>query len=1119
MTFVHLHVHSCYSLLSSSIRIEQLVKACIDKNFSAVAITDENVMYGAVPFYKACVKQGIKPIIGLTLSVADEWKSDAKQSYPLVLLAKNNIGYKHLVKLSSAFQVKAQQGIPKKWLAQYAEGLIAITPGSKGIIETLVDEQQLPMAKQAIEEFKAIYKDDFYISIQNHGLEIEQKRNNNLFQLAKELDVKLVATNNVQYLSKEDAEVVTCLRAIKQGVPINDATLQMLPSNEFDFKSESEMKAILNDYPDALANTVSIASQCNVTLEFDKMLLPKFPVSEHKDAHSYLQTICKQGLIDRDVQTPDYEQRLQYELSIIQRTNFSDYFLIVWDFMKFAHEQGILTGPGRGSAAGSLVAYVLKITDVDPLKHGLLFERFLNPERITMPDIDIDFPDNRRDDMIQYVKNKYGDLHVAQIITYGTFGAKAAIRDVARVLGASVREADYLTKLVPSTPGLNLQQAIDQSPRLAEHLRENTFSKRIIETAQRIEGLIRHTSTHAAGVVISEEPLPELIPIQEGHNDVYLTQYPMEILENLGLLKIDFLGLRNLTLLEEICKYVQRQIGKRFSLESIPIQDQQTFELLSRGDTTGIFQLESEGMRKVLMRLQPTEFEDIVAVNALYRPGPMENIPIYIDRKHEIQQVEYPHPDLKPILENTYGVIVYQEQIMQIASKIAGFSLGEADLLRRAVGKKKKDVLDKERQHFVQGCLRNGYDMKVGEQLYDLIVRFANYGFNRSHAVAYSMIAYQLAYLKAHYPVSFLAALLSSVLGNEAKISLYIREAKYKGIKILPPSINKSGYGFTVEREGIRFGLAAVKSVGAAALRNIFQQRKVRPFHDLYDLCLRTDQKHVNRRTLESLVFSGSLDEFSIERGSLLASLDIALEHAELFKPKDEGQIGLFEDDGGAVVKPKYVEVEPLRQDIKLSFEKESLGFYLSDHPTNAYERQIKQHGGIPIIELLQLSKQTRIKTGVYVHDVKVIRTKKGEQMAFLVVSDETADMNAILFPDAFTKFSQLLQPGEVCFLEGAVDERDGQKQFIIKNCMKPNELPDLIDKVLYVKIDSETNATLLNSLKTTLQKHPGTSNVFLHYSTTKRTVKLSEPYTVALGLELIEELKLLLGAENVFVK
>jgi DNA polymerase-3 subunit alpha len=767
-----------------------------------------------------------------------------------------------------------------------------------------------------------------------------------------------------------------------------------------------------------------------------------------------------------------------------------------------------------------LFAYVLNITDVDPIEHQLLFERFLNPERVTMPDIDTDFPDNRRDEVIEYVAGKYGELHVAQIVTFGTMAAKAALRDVGRVFGLNTKELDQLSRLVPSRLGITLSAAYKESEQLQAYVKENTFNQRLFKTALKLEGLPRHTSTHAAGVVFSEKPLVELIPIQSGHNHVYLTQYSMEYLEELGLLKMDFLGLRNLTLIDKIVNFIYRNTREKLKLNSIPLNDQAVYELLSRGETTGIFQFESEGMKKVLMRLMPTCFEDIVAVNALYRPGPMENIPLFIDRKHGREPVIYPHPDLQTILENTYGVIVYQEQIMQIASKMAGFSLGEADLLRRAVSKKKKAVLDRERDHFVQGALKKDYDAPLANKIYDLIVRFANYGFNRSHAVAYSMIAYQLAYLKVHYPVFFMTGLLSSVIGNESKIAQYIQESKQMGIGILPPSINNSGFSFLVEKESIRYSLAAIRGIGALALKEIFRARKVKKFADLFDFCVRVSSKAVNRKTLEALVHSGSFDEFGEDRAVLLASLDVAIEHAQLVRPSDSIQFDLFAEEE-FFPKPKYVQMDPIRPEIKLSLEKEVLGTYLSDHPVSAYEKELKQRGAKKLSDFTTGSHLGPV--GVYITSVKKIRTKKGDPMAFLTVSDASGDIEAVIFPETYKKFLRLIDQGNLIVIEGKTEERAGQLQFIIQKAAALDEWIQAaknIQTVLYLKIDKEKQeSSILQQLHQLLKKHKGATGVVLHYEGTNKTVKLDQESNVNSSDGLMEQLKLLLGSSNVILR
>lgn len=1118
MPFIHLHVHSGYSLLNSSARIGDLVTAAKQSGFKALALTDENVMYGAAAFYKECVRQGIKPIIGLHAGILDQ----AGLSFPMILLAKNNKGYQNLVKISSILQTKSKEGIPKKWLVHYSAGLIALTPGLKGKIEQLFSAGEFSEAEAAVKEYKEIFRDGFYFALQRHGLKEQDGVNAMLVKYGMEWGVPVAATNDVHYIEKEDAFVHEVLQAIKHGTKLADHDRGRPESKEHYLKKPREMAELFSDLPDALENTLKICEQCEVELEFGKPALPKYPVPDGESAEEYLARICLKGLRDRlDDPADEYYDRLTYELDIIKKMNFSDYFLIVWDFMEFAHRSGIMTGPGRGSAAGSLVAYALSITDVDPIKHGLLFERFLNPERISMPDIDIDFPDNRRDEMIAYVAEKYGQLHVAQIITFGTLAAKAALRDVGRVMGVSSSDADFISRQVSGRPGTSLSQALEDSSALKEYIKSSRTANLLFETARKIEGLPRHTSTHAAGVVISEKPLTDLVPVQEGHDNVFLTQYPMDILEELGLLKMDFLGLRNLTLIDNILGTIKRTTGKKIDLQSIPYDDPATYELLGAGDTTGIFQLESSGMRKVLTRLRPTELEDIVAVNALYRPGPMENIPVYIQRKHRLEKVSYPHPDLEDILKSTYGVIVYQEQIMQIAARIAGFSLGEADSLRRAVGKKKREVLDQERSHFVAGCMANGYDEGTAHSIYDLIVRFANYGFNRSHAVAYSIIAYQLAYLKANYPLYFMSALLTSVVGNEDKTSAYIRETKQKGIKILPPSINKSGFAFQVENKGIRFSIAAIKNVGGTALRELFQERKKKPFADFFDFCVRIPGKSINRRTLESLIFAGAFDEFGKDRAVLLASVDVALEHSELIRPED-GQMDLFIDEE-FVLKPKYVEVEPFRQEEKLQFEKEVLGFYLSSHPISSYKELFSEAGVAPINEIKASDKKSKYKIGAYILNERTIRTKKGEVMAFLTISDETGDMEAVAFPDVYRNNMKHLQKGEILLLEGNTEFRDERIQIIVKNVIPLDELKKAQPKsqpALFLKISSGSMADeILYKVKAVLDKYHGHIPVMVHYEETQSTIQLPEEYWIREEAECLNSLKGLLGEQNVVLK
>jgi DNA polymerase III subunit alpha len=1120
MSFIHLHVYSAYSLLTSTAAVPELVNNAKEKGYPALALTDRNVMYGTIEFYKQCIKNNLKPIIGLTVDVESE--QEEGDAFPLVLLAENDRGFKNLLKISSAVQTKALKGIPYKWLRHYAEGLIAITPGIEGEIEQAILKDRPDFAKELISKFQFIFgQEGFFMSIQDHQLPEEESLTKQLVVMSKELNFPLVATNRVHYLEKQDMFAQECMLAIKNGVKLQEEDREKLGTDQFYLKSVPEMVEVFSDIPEALENTLLIAERCKVNIELNRTYLPEFPTNNGMSAEEYLEALCKKGLSER-FHTPlvEYVERLSYELSVIKRMNFSNYFLIVWDFMRYAREHDILTGPGRGSAAGSLVAYVLYITDVDPIEHDLLFERFLNPERISMPDIDIDFPDHRRDEVIEYVAKKYGELHVAQIVTFGTMAAKAALRDVGRAFGLNPKELEQLSRVIPGRLGITLADAYKESKPLKAFIDESPINRKLFETAMKLEGLPRHTSTHAAGVVISQKQLIELIPIQQGHNNVYLTQYSMEHLEEIGLLKMDFLGLRNLSLIESITASINRRTSNKVDIRSVNLNDAKTFELLARGETTGIFQLESEGMRKVLSRLRPSGFEDIVAVNALYRPGPMENIPLFIDRKHGLQPVEYPHPDLKPILEKTYGVIVYQEQIIQIASSMAGFSLGEADLLRRAVGKKQKEILDKERNHFVQGALQKGYDRSLANEVYDLIVRFANYGFNRSHAVAYSMIAYQLAYLKANYPLHFMAGLLTSAIGNETRLAQYIMETKQKEIEVLPPSINYSNYPFQVEQKGVRYSLAAIKGVGGTALREIFQARKKKRFDDLFDFCIRVSSKAVNRKTLEVLVHSGCFDEFGEDRAVLLATLDVALEHAQLFKIDESNQFELFSEEEMSL-KPKYVSVDPIRQEDKLIFEKIALGFYLSDHPVSIYRKELQRSGAQMLYNLSTDKKQ--VASGIYITTAKKIRTKKGDSMAFFTVGDSSGEMEAVAFPTVYKRFSHILEQGNFAVIEGKVEEREGKRQFIIQQASEMSAWLEAKNKrpsVLYLKItEQKQDEESLTHLKNLFKEHNGDSNVVLHYESTKKTVRLGNNYSINPSSKLLDLLRDLLGSNNVVLR
>ncbi|MEI5905479.1 DNA polymerase III subunit alpha [Bacillus spongiae] len=1118
MSFVHLQVASAYSLLTSTIDIHKLVLKAKNLGFKALALTDRNVMYGAVPFYKECQKHGIKPIIGLT---ADVKINETDRAFPLVLLAKSNTGYQNLLKISSVIGTKSQEGISARWLKGYGKGLYVYTPGLDGKIEQLLLQNQMEEAEETVVQYKQLFEpNSFFLSLQHYEKEEERNVLPLLKQLGQKTRTPLLVTNPVKFLEKEDSFAYECLLAIGEGVKLSDENRSKVSSEEHYLKTTEEMVELFHDEVDALENTMTIANVCDVTMEFGQSLLPTYPLPDNVKAKNELKRLCEEGLQKRKPNsTEEYKGRLQYELDIIDKMGFSDYFLIVWDFMEFARRKRIITGPGRGSSAGSLVAYSLFITDVDPLQYNLLFERFLNPERVTMPDIDIDFPDHRRDEVISYVVQKYGKLHASQIITFGTFGTKASLRDTARIFGLNSKEQERLSRLIPSRMGITLREAYQESTGLQKFVDESLHHKRLFHTALKLEGLPRHTSTHAAGVIISDVPLVQLVPLQEGTNGVYLTQYPMDILESIGLLKMDFLGLRNLTLLERIVDLIHKASGEKVDLNGIPYQDKKTFSLLCRGETTGIFQLESDGMRNVLKNLRPNSFEDIVAVNALYRPGPMENIPLYIRRKYGEEATIFPHPDLKPILQNTYGVIVYQEQIMQIASKMAGFTLGEADILRRAVSKKKKEVLDEQRQYFVSGALKKGYSENIAHVIYDLIVKFANYGFPRSHAVAYSMIAYQLAYLKAHYPAYFMAALLTSAIGNDDKIVNYIHETRQMGISILPPSINKGSFPFTVEKEGLRFSLAAIKGVGRSALQAIVSARKEQPFQDLFDFCLRVSGKAVNRKVLESLIFAGALDDFGQDRAVLLATLDVALDHAELIKPKD-GEFVLFDDEDSLLLKPKYVEVESMKLEDKLSFESQSTGLFLSAHPVSMFNHLISRLNAVHIVDIPLGKKEVGVI--IYINDIKTIRTKKGDVMAFMTGSDHTGQMEGVVFPDTYRKFGKLLMQGASLYITGHMEERKGKRQFIVKSTTSIEQAEELVKQhqKLYIKLPVELNEVeVMEEIQVALLKYKGTTPVVVYFEKEKRSIQLASQYFVSVNSNLLEEIRRIIGQNNLVIK
>ncbi|MBU9721137.1 MULTISPECIES: DNA polymerase III subunit alpha [Bacillaceae] len=1128
MAFVHLHVHSEYSLLRSAGKISELVTEAKKHGSPALAITDIDAMYGVIPFYKSCLKNDIKPIIGVELGFSIEDSPDSKQVDRIVLLAENNEGYRSLITLTSkAHEKQGREGpfITSRELSEHKEGVILIIPFENGTIGRLLDARTLHQATSHFEWFQQTFgKENVFVEIQNHWRPEERERLLKMSEWAKGTgDIHFVVSNHVQFTRPEQRDAHKTIQAIRLGEKLND-----LPTNvsspEFYLKTEHEMKELFQSWQGAFENTLHIAERCHVELEFGNPILPHFPVPNDKDAVQYLRDQCVEGVYGRYT-NPNQTvwDRLDYELDVINQMGYNDYFLIVADFMKYAHDNGILTGPGRGSAAGSIVAYVLKITDVDPIYFGLLFERFLNPERVSMPDIDIDFPDDRRDEVIQYVKGKYGKNHVAQIITFGTLAAKAAIRDVGRVLDIDLTVIDRITKKIPSRPNIKLKAAIEESPDLREMIKSDDNLKELFKIADHVEGLPRHSSVHAAGIVMSKSPLTHTVPLQEGNEGLSLTQYPMGDLEDLGLLKMDFLGLRNLSFINNILQMISKSQNKTVELQEIPFDDDRTFQLLGKGETSGVFQLESSGMKTVLRRLKPTEFEDIVAVNALYRPGPMENIPLYINRKHGKEAVSYPHSSLKEILEPTYGVLIYQEQIMQIASKMAGFSLGEADILRRAVGKKKRDVLEQVKEQFVTGAVKKGYSIEDADKVYYLIQRFADYGFNRSHAVAYSVIAYYLAYLKANYPLEFLCALMNSATHHQDKLGEYVAEARRQGITVLPPSILKSEAAF-ISRDGvIIMGLLPIKNVGMQAVKEIISERRIKPFESLFDLCARIPAKTLPKRAIDALIVAGALDDLHKDRAQLLASVEMAMEYGEKAFERISGtQTELFFEEE---TEPDYIDVPPLSEKDQLNFERQVLGFYASGHPIEPDLSFVEDYNRSTILDVKNMVDGNKmVRIAGMLEELKVIQTKKKQQMAFATVSDETGDMDITIFPSHFENYRLKLQKGALLFIEGKIQDHQGERKLILEKCTTMESLKgkkkEKSEPKLYLKISAlqEKNGDL-NKLKNIIQENPGSIRVILYYERTGKAIHLSEMWNVSIEEAVLLKIQGLLSKKNVFLK
>ena len=1127
--FVHLHCHSEYSLLDGAARIKGMVQKAKELNMPALAITDHGVMYGVIDFYKKAKEEGIKPIIGCEVYVAPRTRFDRVAKiddnlYHLVLLAKNQEGYKNLMNIVTKGFLEGFYYKPRvdfELLKEYSEGLIVLSGCLAGQLPQLILKGEVEEARKVAKNYLDVFgEENYYLEIQDHNLPEQKEVNQALLTISEEMGIPLAATNDSHYLERADASVHDVLLCIQTAKTVEEENRLKFPGSEFYMKSPQEMKELFSQYPQALENTLRIADKCNLDFDFSQTYLPYYEIPPGHDEDSYLRELCFEGLKKRYGEiTPEHEARLDYELGVISQMGYASYFLIVWDFVKYAHENDILVGPGRGSAAGSLVAYVLFITNIDPLKYGLLFERFLNPERVTMPDIDIDFCYELREKVIEYVINKYGEDRVAQIITFGTMAARAAVRDVGRVLNFPYAEVDRIAKLIPFEPGMTIEKAL-QLNELKELSQKDERVNNLLEISRSLEGLPRHASTHAAGVVISQEPLVNYVPLQKPNDSGIVTQFPMGTLEELGLLKMDFLGLRTLTIMQEAVNMVEYTTGDKVDLKFISLEDTKTYELLSQGNTAGVFQLESAGMRNVLRELKPNKFEDIIAVVALYRPGPMEQIPTFIESKHGSKPIKCLHPRLEPILKETYGVMVYQEQIMQVAAEMAGFSLGQADLLRRAIGKKKMEILTEQREIFVKGCLNNGFSEKLANDLYDLIVKFASYGFNKSHAAAYAMIAYQTAYLKANYPLEFMAALLTGVMSTSEKVAAYIDDCRRQNIPVLPPDINESFANFSVTEGKIRFGLAAVKNVGLNAIQSIISTReKVGYFKSLRQFCNDVDLRVCNKKVIESLIKSGAFDSLGGKRSQYLAVLDDTLNQAQSYhRERKNGQISMFEvlsEEGDwDVTRDSLPALEEFTMREKLSFEKELLGFYISGHPLEQY-REILETQMFSTSDLGQCRHQEKIKLGGIIHQVKPIVTKKGTTMAFFTLEDLRGEVEVIVFPDLYENSREVLKNEEVVRVRGKLDRNaEGEVKVIGEQITSLKRVP----KKVYLKV-SEHEKGYLYSLKEILLSEEGTLPVYLYFEPSRKMILTQMDFWIPEDENLLGKIKELIGQKNVFVK
>lgn len=1102
-SFVHLHVHSEYSLLDGACRIDELAKQAKEFGCPALALTDHGNLFGAIEFYQACLKAGVKPIIGCEIYLApgsrfDKKAASAKEAAShFLLLAKNEEGYHNLIKIVSAAHLEGQYYKPRadrELLQQFGAGLIGTSACLAGEVARYILQDQVELAEKVIREFQSFFAPgDFYLEVHRHGIPEQAKVERALLGLGKKLGVKLVAANDVHYLKKEHADAHDALLCIGTNAQLNDEKRMRYTVQEFYFKSPAEMSVLFADLPEAIESTLEIAEKCQVKIELNVNKFPKYPMPENsaQTREEYLRDLSQQGIERRygaRASSPEVQERFNFELSILEKTGFVSYFLIVWDFIDYAKRHGIPVGPGRGSAAGSIISYALGITDLDPLRYGLFFERFLNPERISPPDIDVDFCYNRRPEVIEYVRKKYGERSVAQIITFGTLGAKGVIRDVARVMGLGYGEGDRLSKMIPNDLNITLDKALEQNAELRNFVEADDNARQVMKLSLELEGLSRHAGVHAAGVVIADGDLTDNVPLTTDDVGGIVTQWSMNPLSEVGALKMDFLGLKTLTVIDDALKLIEQTRSKKIVLEDLPLDDALTYELMTQAQNIGVFQLESGGMGNACRQVHPQCLEDIIALVSLYRPGPLEQIPIYGRRKLGKEPVEYPHPLLEPILKETYGIIIYQEQVMQAAQVLAGYTLGGADMLRRAMGKKKPEEMAKQRAIFVQGCAeKNKIPEKAANELFDLLEKFAGYGFNKSHAACYGYLAYLTAYLKANYAVEFLCALMSNEMGNTDKLSILIQEAKARGIEVRPPDINHSLATFSVESGAIRYGLAAIKNVGEAVVRLLVTEReKEGPFDSLEDLCHRVEARALNKKLLESLIKAGACDGMKLPRAHLADLVDVSLAQAtSAARERDSGQsmlLDMLDTNLGRKKKSVVAGVKtvdwPLRE--RLAFERELLGLYFSGHPLDEVLSQVQVFQMSTVSKLQEVTEPVSTRLAGLLAKIEVAMSKKDKRpFAKIQLEDQTGNMELMVFADTYAALERAFKAGEIIVVSGQVSSRDDKPSMRVNQLLTLEEAQQKLTAGVTLRIDLvQWSSAQWHELHELILKYPGAAQL-----------------------------------------